>query len=219
MSGTFAKGLKEHHHIQLRKPNDDIAHYWYFPGYLGSIINQGYAYEPVQDVHYLAGQKEGNLMVTYNNDLYLTKATLDINQDTADITWDVWVGNQLFYQNLGIVYSNGHVFMLNAYQHPQQYHWIYEFRIYDANGFELSRIELHGLQPKVYPNPAKDKIHVQAHRNIISINVYNASGVLVSQHAVNQLEHQLDVSRLPAGAYILETQYDNGSTRQTILIE
>jgi len=27
------------------------------------------------------------------------------------------------------------------------------------------------------------------------------------------------VSRLPAGAYILETQYDNGSTRQTILIE
>ena len=60
------------------------------------------------------------------------------------------------------------------------------------------------LQLSVYPNPATDKLYLtNTDGNIQSINIYNATGQLVLQHAVNGNPLiEINVTSLPKGFYV-----------------
>lgn len=57
-----------------------------------------------------------------------------------------------------------------------------------------------------YPNPASNEITVQASNPLGNIYIYNTLGELVWQSQTKKLQKQLDISILPPGIYILETQ-------------
>lgn len=61
---------------------------------------------------------------------------------------------------------------------------------------------------KVYPNPAKDKIYVNA-QNIIHISVTNVRGQVVYRKDMDSNEDVIDVSGLQSGLYILNIMSDN----------
>ena len=70
------------------------------------------------------------------------------------------------------------------------------------------------LQLNVYPNPVTDKLYLtNTDGNIQSINIYNASGQLVLQHAVNGNPLiEINVTSLPEGFYVGTATLDGNKT-------
>ncbi|MGV3460359.1 MAG: choice-of-anchor J domain-containing protein [Flavobacterium sp.] len=67
-----------------------------------------------------------------------------------------------------------------------------------------------------YPNPVKDKLNLSYTDTINSVAVYNILGQAVITSAVNQNETSIDMSRLPAGNYIVKVSA--GDATKTIKI-
>lgn len=55
----------------------------------------------------------------------------------------------------------------------------------------------------VYPNPASDVVHFNIHENAI-VKIYNISGQLVSEKAINSTDNHIDVSAFSRGMYLAE---------------
>ena len=53
----------------------------------------------------------------------------------------------------------------------------------------------------IYPNPAKDNIHINGIENETEVNIYNVTGALVKTVVTNGAE-EINVSELPAGLYM-----------------
>ena len=53
----------------------------------------------------------------------------------------------------------------------------------------------------IYPNPAKDNIHINGIEKETEVNIYNVTGALVKKVVVNGAE-EINVSELPAGLYM-----------------
>ena len=68
---------------------------------------------------------------------------------------------------------------------------------------------------RVYPNPASDVLTVTSDFKIISYNIYDNTGRLVSQRVLDQpaVQHTIDVAEFTAGSYMIETQTENGGSR------
>ena len=67
----------------------------------------------------------------------------------------------------------------------------------------------------IYPNPAKDLIHIDSKINFDSIEIYNLSGILISKSTVKET---LDVSNLEAGVYLIKlTNPDVTFTEKIVL--
>jgi len=70
---------------------------------------------------------------------------------------------------------------------------------------------------KVYPQPAGDYLMVDA-KNIKDIRLYNALGQdVLNIHNENTEKAQLNLSSIPAGVYILETDTGKSKIRQRII--
>jgi hypothetical protein len=70
-------------------------------------------------------------------------------------------------------------------------------------------------EPSIYPNPATNQITVTFTNDFVGnykFVVYDAKGKIVTQYnyskQAGQVQQQLDISKLPAGMYYLETIYD-----------
>ena len=61
---------------------------------------------------------------------------------------------------------------------------------------------------KVYPNPVKNELHINANENITSIKVYNMLGQEVMYIEPNMLNSKIDVSSLNSGAYFVRVSTD-----------
>ena len=75
--------------------------------------------------------------------------------------------------------------------------------------FFLNVEEQNKLQFSVFPNPAKDKLHVQGVEAIQSFVILTADGKLVSQNLTLQ-GMDIDVSQLSSGFYLLQITNDSG---------
>lgn len=62
----------------------------------------------------------------------------------------------------------------------------------------------------VYPNPVSDNLNIRGESNIISLSLINTAGNVVVTENVNAKEHNLNVSDLPAGLYILKATTAQG---------
>lgn len=59
-----------------------------------------------------------------------------------------------------------------------------------------------------YPNPVKDVLKLSYTNAITNVTVYNLLGQAVINTAMNQNEASIDMSRLPAGNYIVKVSAD-----------
>lgn len=71
---------------------------------------------------------------------------------------------------------------------------------------------------KVFPNPAKDAIHVSAESEISLVEIYNMMGQRVSSSNVTGTEATINVSTLSPGNYILNIHTGNGICHQKVVI-
>lgn len=69
----------------------------------------------------------------------------------------------------------------------------------------------------IYPNPAKDLVHIQAPKNFgkaATISLFDLNGRALTQHTVSSEYTTIDISQLPAGVYVI--QYMDAGNTQTM---
>lgn len=77
----------------------------------------------------------------------------------------------------------------------------------------------HKARIEMYPNPACDRITVDgAAENNLKIAIYNVFGELMLQRELNYQINEIDISKLPAGMYIIKVSNDY-LTEQKIIIK
>jgi len=60
-----------------------------------------------------------------------------------------------------------------------------------------------------YPNPVKNKLHLEARTAINSVTVYDLLGKQVLSRKYNDLKTDLDLSNLSSGSYVIMVQIGN----------
>ncbi len=66
----------------------------------------------------------------------------------------------------------------------------------------------------IYPNPATDQLRISWDgEGALNAELYNGTGQVLQTHADLDIEHQMDVSQLPAGAYWLRLFDEQGRQR------
>jgi Secretion system C-terminal sorting domain len=73
----------------------------------------------------------------------------------------------------------------------------------------INNIPFNSEEIKIYPNPSKNKIQFEHSAKIISYRIADYTGKLLLDGAYNSIN--IDVSALPAGAYIVQVLLENGS--------
>ncbi len=74
------------------------------------------------------------------------------------------------------------------------------------------------IKTVIYPNPVKNKLHIQSELPIAKANIYSISGTLLLER--NTVETTIDVSALKPGVFILElTDADGNIGRSKVLKE
>ncbi len=56
----------------------------------------------------------------------------------------------------------------------------------------------------IYPNPVENNLHIQSDAKIVAWNIYDLSGKIVMNGLADGKQASIDVSGLPAGAYVLK---------------
>ncbi|MEA3446560.1 MAG: T9SS type A sorting domain-containing protein, partial [Bacteroidota bacterium] len=74
-------------------------------------------------------------------------------------------------------------------------------RINGNQEFSIDNPEVSSLQ--LFPNPANDKLTINASTIIDEIEIYNISGCLLQKTKINKTNVSLDVSALPVGNFLL----------------
>lgn len=70
-----------------------------------------------------------------------------------------------------------------------------------------------------YPNPAKDRIHLQAKAPIEQISIYTITGQIVHQQSLNTSEGSIAIDRLQAGIYFMQVHIKGSVQTHKIVVE
>jgi hypothetical protein len=79
--------------------------------------------------------------------------------------------------------------------------------------------EIANLQVKVYPNPATDKININADRTIDNVRLLNGIGQIVMQIDAGTNHVQLNVEGLKSGIYFLSIETGNTTSTRKLMIK
>ena len=93
--------------------------------------------------------------------------------------------------------------------------------LYIAENYIIThKKEIAGNSLKVYPNPANNIINVSGiHMQNAVLSIFNSVGILVHRQKINKENHEVNISRLPKGIYMLQVTYGSGKTVQKIIKE
>lgn len=69
-----------------------------------------------------------------------------------------------------------------------------------------------------FPNPAGDFVIIPCNSEAGTIELYNSSGMLVSTEPISGKNHQLDVSKLPRGYYVVKVKEGLNVTTMTVIV-
>jgi beta-glucanase (GH16 family) len=75
--------------------------------------------------------------------------------------------------------------------------------------------KLHDIEIQVFPNPAKEKLYIRG-ENLISITIYNLNGKTVYQSFPEGNSHEMDLTKLRKGIYLLKVRTDYGDYSERI---
>jgi hypothetical protein len=96
----------------------------------------------------------------------------------------------------------------------KQFYWMVKICLPDVRSKEIET-----NIPRCYPNPLNQGIlHVDAAQPIQSITVMTMQGQVVFEQLPNAAKTVLNLENLPAGNYLVRTQFSNHSTNQKIII-
>lgn len=84
-----------------------------------------------------------------------------------------------------------------------------------GGGGNVSVSEISSEKPGFYPNPVKDMLYLQSDKHIRKINIYNTNGTLLLQ--TEDVGKVLNVSKLPAGTYVLGIVYEEGEKFERLI--
>ncbi len=82
----------------------------------------------------------------------------------------------------------------------------------------VSVAELGGPQASIFPNPARDILHIQTAAPISRIEVFNLAGQLIATHGANGSDIQLSTSAWVPGIYLLKIQTTQGIVNRKVVI-
>lgn len=82
----------------------------------------------------------------------------------------------------------------------------------------VSVAELGGPQASIFPNPARDILHIQTAAPISRIEVFNLAGQLIATHGTNGSDIQLSTSAWVPGIYLLKIQTTQGIVNRKVVI-
>lgn len=151
------------------------------------------------------------------NRIYGSYGYYDINCN-ADITIDSW--SSIHYNTYyGLTsYSNGGGFGgTNT--------WTIEGAI--INGVQTGNFWSVGINElainysfSIYPNPSTENHFTLSGKNIESVQVYNAQGVIIKTVKILALETDIDLKNQPKGLYFVKSKFKNGSllTKRLLLL-
>ena len=71
---------------------------------------------------------------------------------------------------------------------------------------------------RLFPNPAQDRVRIETTENLVTVNVYNALGVLVDQYRCNGQHQQINTAKLSNGVYLIEMNTENGQSMTRRLV-
>lgn len=65
-----------------------------------------------------------------------------------------------------------------------------------------------------YPNPAKEKLHFDWHKNInsLQLTIYSSQGQMIKKHQLNENQKSIDIFTLPQGIYFVHFKTDEDKT-------
>ena len=80
--------------------------------------------------------------------------------------------------------------------------------------------ELSALKFNVYPNPAKDKVVIEAQSNIQQVTLMGVNGVMLEERKANSKQVELNLEGYSKGIYVIRIVTEDGVATQKInLIE
>jgi hypothetical protein len=71
----------------------------------------------------------------------------------------------------------------------------------------------------MFPNPATRVFNIKSDHEILSVELISLMGQRISLEQVNADNHQINVSDLPTGVYIIKVETGNGAVTERISIE
>lgn len=80
-------------------------------------------------------------------------------------------------------------------------------------------VEMAQLEMSMYPNPTKDQLNIVAEERIESVQVLNASGLVIEEFSVNAKEFSMSVNHLKTGLYVLKAISDSKTTKAKFVKE
>jgi len=78
--------------------------------------------------------------------------------------------------------------------------------------------EVSGNTIQIYPNPVTDYINVKSDSKIISVELMNLMGQRIIMQKVNKLTHQINLTDLQSGIYIVKVELENGTVTRRIAV-
>ena len=79
-------------------------------------------------------------------------------------------------------------------------------------------IENHEAYTKVYPNPAKNVVNIDANCNINRVEVYNMMGQMVGMYDVNDMNTQINTTNFANGVYTVRIDTENGMSTKKFTV-
>ena len=73
------------------------------------------------------------------------------------------------------------------------------------------------IEVNIFPNPSSGIINFESNEQIVHVTVFNASGSLMQR--TENLERQINLSKLSKGIYYLQISTDSGNTIKKVILE
>ena len=89
---------------------------------------------------------------------------------------------------------------------------------YDANALAVNDQQLSAHKTRVYPNPAKDKLNIEANRSS-SVSIKNMIGVEVYKGQLNNGANEINISQLASGIYFVVITTGDTTVTEKIVVE
>lgn len=109
---------------------------------------------------------------------------------------------------------------IKSYVSGQKY--LYVCQNYLVNSLNVLRLDLNNLtlnsqentivETKIYPNPAKNVVHIASSSDIETVNVFDISGKLILNQSLikKDLQYDLEISNITKGTYFIHIHTSNG---------
>ncbi|MEO6037753.1 MAG: T9SS type A sorting domain-containing protein [Saprospiraceae bacterium] len=190
-------------------PNDPAQNTWYaavFSGWGGAPNGLGGLYRTLdrgQSWTNITGTQFDRVTSIAFNPLNNKQVYLTTEQQGLWITNDVTVSNPVFSQVTGYDYRQPERVFFNPFNPVEL--WVSSF----GNGMRMGSLTTIGTQDLggenglgIFPNPAMDRVMVQADESG-ELRLYDAMGKLLRSQSVLSGQTQVDISRLEKGSYFL----------------